>query len=117
LDKEHWPEWVLRFVNNSLYKKRGLKEKGPVDTGGIEAAKKYWIRRVRRNVPDGTEVLGWRLVKHEDTGILKCEGRITGYRPIYLNAGQFVEKLIAYTHEKIMHLDLGMANCHNCDRK
>ena len=54
--------WVLRFVNNSLYKKRGLKEKRPVDTGEIEVAKKYWIRRVQRNVLDETEVPGWRPV-------------------------------------------------------
>ena len=54
------------------------------------------------------EAPGWQLIKDDETGILKCKGRIAGYQPTYLDAGQFVEKLIRHTQEKIMHL--GVAN-------
>ena len=100
--------WVLRFVDNSLAKRRGPKKKSALHTGEIEAAKKCWIRKAQRNVNDEVEAPGWQLIKDEETGVLKCKGRIAGYQPIYLDAGQFVEKLIRYTHEKIMHL--GVAN-------
>ena len=44
----------------------------------------------------------------EGTGILKCKGRIQGYQPTYLEGGMFVEKLVRYTHEQVLHL--GIAN-------
>ena len=50
---------------------------------------------------------GWELVK-ENTGILKCKGRIRDYNPTYIEGGVFAEKLIANTHEQIRHL--GVAN-------
>ena len=100
--------WALRFVDNSLAKGRGPKKKGPLHTGEIEAAKNCWIRKAQRNVNDEVEAPGWQLIKDDETGILKCKGRIAGYQPTYLDAGQFVEKLIRHTHEKIMHL--GVAN-------
>ena len=100
--------WVLRFVNNSLSKTRGSKKNESLNTDEIEAAKNCWVRKVQRDVREKTVAPGWRLVKDEETGILKCNGRIAGYQPIYLHADQFVEKLITDTHEKIMHL--GVAN-------
>ena len=60
------------------------------------------------NVDDNTQFPGWRLVKEEETGIIVCNGRIPGYRPVYVDEAAFVEKLIQHIHEKIMHL--GVAN-------
>ena len=101
--------WIQRFVNNCLSKKREMrKKKGPIDTSEVEAAKNCWIRRVQRNVDDNTQFPGWRLVKDEETGIIVCNGRIPGYRPVYVDEAAFVEKLIQHIHEKIMHL--GVAN-------
>ena len=48
------------------------------------------------------------MVRDEHTGVLKCEGRIKGYRPTYLPGGPFAEKLIVHTHNQVMHL--GTAN-------
>lgn len=50
-----------------------------------------------------------------DTSILRCSGRISGYNPIYIEGGLFGKKLIAHTHEQIMHLAVAntMANVQN----
>ncbi|XP_074608762.1 uncharacterized protein LOC141863201 [Acropora palmata] len=51
---------------------------------------------------------GWKLVKEEKSGILKCAGRISGYNPTYLEDGPFVRKLIQHVHTQVKHL--GVAN-------
>ena len=48
------------------------------------------------------------MVKDNCTGVLRCEGRIKGYRPIYLPGGLLAEKLILHIHNQVMHL--GVAN-------
>ena len=106
---------VLRFVSHSLSKVRGLKKKGPITTDEIEMARNCLIRRVQRDVSEQTKAPGWQLVKVEDNGIFLCKKRISGYQPIYVHASPFVEKLIEYTHEKIMHL--GVANTMAAIRK
>ena len=93
----------------------GLKKKGPITTDEIEVAGNCLIRRVQRDVSEQTEAPGWQLVKVEDNGIFLCKKRISGYQPIYVDASPFVEKLIEYTHEKIMHL--GVANTMAAIRK
>jgi hypothetical protein len=47
---------------------------------------------------------GWNFVREKNTDVLMWEGRISGYRPIYLNGEKFVEKLIQHSHEETMHL-------------
>ena len=48
------------------------------------------------------------MVKDDSTGVLKCESRIKGYRPIYLPGGLLAEKLILHMHNQVVHL--GVAN-------
>ena len=67
-------------------------------------ARDQWVRRVQSHIPKDLERPGWKLVKDEETEILKCVGRIQGYNPIYLEDGLFAEKLIRHTHEQLMHL-------------
>ena len=100
--------WCLRFVNNCLSCKAGRKkQRGPLITDEVSKAKERWIIREQKTVPETLETPGWRLIKDE-TGVLKCIGRIPGYNPIYLEDGLFASKLIRHTHEEIRHL--GIAN-------
>ena len=68
----------------------------------------------RRSKAVTLQAPGWELVK-DDTNILRCSGRISGYSPIYIEGRLFGEKLIAHTHEQIMHLGVAntMANIRN----
>ena len=62
------------------------------------------MKRVQKADKACLQSPGWNLVKDEHTGVLKCEGRIKGYRPTYLPGGPLTEKLIVHTHNQIMHL-------------
>ena len=66
------------------------------------------MRRVQRAFQASLQSPGWKLVEDEHTGVLKCEGRVKGYRPTYLPGGPLAEKLVAHVHNEIMHL--GVAN-------
>ena len=77
--------------------------KVPLQTEEIENAKKYWVKRVEGETSEMLDSRGWKFVRDENPDVLKCEGRISGYRPIYLNGRKFVEKLIQHSHEKTMH--------------
>ena len=46
----------------------------------------------------------WKLIEETTNGVLKCEGRIAGYQPIYLREGTFVNRLIAHVHNESIHL-------------
>ena len=100
--------WALRFLKNSLARRqRATKLTGPLTPEEIRNAKKRWIKKVQSSTSPNLRTPGWELVK-DDTSILRCSGRISGYNPIYIEGGLFGEKLIAHTHEQIMHL--GVAN-------
>ena len=100
--------WVLRFVNNSLTRrKRTRKLTGPLTTEEMENARNLWVKKVQSSTSPNLQAPGWELVK-DDANILRCKGRIPGYRPIYVEGGLFGEKLIAHAHQQIMHL--GVAN-------
>ena len=77
-------------------------------------AKERWIKKVQSSTSPNLQTPGWELVK-DDTSILRCSGRNLGYNPIYIEGGLFGEKLIAHTHEQIMHLGVAntMANLRN----
>ena len=101
--------WALRFIGNCRLKaRRGQRTKGPLTTDEIVNARNKWVKRVQKK--DGVELRspGWKLVEEPISGILKCEGRITGYQPTYLGGGMFVNKIIAHVHNEIMHL--GVSN-------
>ena len=51
---------------------------------------------------------GWEVFREVDSGLLKCKGRILSYQPIYLEEGEFVDKLIMHTHNEIDYF--GIAN-------
>ena len=48
------------------------------------------------------------MVEDKETGVLKCVGRIPGYRPTYLEDCLLTQKLIRHLHTEIKHL--GVAN-------
>ena len=96
--------WVLRFISNCRARKNKLKKtSGPLVTEEINTARNCWVKRVQKADEVYLQYPGWRLIKDEHTGILKCEGRIKGYRPTYLPGGPFAEKLIVHIHNQIMH--------------
>ena len=43
----HVIAWILRFVYNTLAKRRGPKKKGPLPTEEIETAKNCWIPKAQ----------------------------------------------------------------------
>ena len=101
--------WALRFVHNSLIKRRNAgKRTGPLTTEEMNAARQLWIKKVQGDVEPALENPGWKLVAEESTGILKCHGRISGYQPTYIQGGEFANKLLRHVHEDIKHL--GVAN-------
>ena len=101
--------WVLRFISNCKARRNKLKKKsGPLVTEEIATARNYWVKRVQKADETCLQLPGWKLIKDEHTGVLKCEGRIKGYRPTYLPGGTFAEKLIVHIHNQVMHL--GTAN-------
>ena len=60
--------------------------------------------KLQRALQASLQSRGWKLVEEKHTGILKCEGRVKGYRPMYLPGGPLAEKLVAHVHNQIMHL-------------
>ena len=97
--------WVLRFVDNSSAKLRKEKRQhGPLSTEEIMEARDHWVRREQEKTPKDLEKPGWKLVKDEKTNIPECVGRIQNYRPIYLEKGLFIQKLVRHVHEQMMHL-------------
>jgi hypothetical protein len=69
------------------------------------SARNKWVRRVQKNEQPIMQAPGWNLEREPETEILRCEGRVTNYNPIYLGEGTFTNKLI---HHQIMHL--GVSN-------
>ena len=87
--------WAIRFKDNTLAKKQMRKKrKGALCTDEIRQAKELWVRRAQKRIPQDTETPGWRLVEDKETGVLKCVGRIPGYRPTYLEDCLLTQKLI-----------------------
>ena len=96
--------WALRFRNNSSAKRRANgKITGPLTTEDIETATNHWVRKVQSNTPPNLQAPGWELFK-DRANILRCNGRIPDYNPLFIEGGPFGEKLIAHTHEQIMQL-------------
>ena len=101
--------WAIRFKDNTLAKKQMRKKrKGALCTDEIRQAKELWVRRAQKRIPQDTETPGWRLVEDKETGVLKCVGRIPGYRPTYIEDCLPTQKLIRHLHSEINHL--GVAN-------
>ena len=69
-------------------------------------ARTYWVRRVQRADPASLQSPGWKLVEDEDTGVLKCESTVKGYRPMHVPGGPLAEKLVAHVHDHICILVL-----------
>jgi hypothetical protein len=106
LRKTYWSTirttaWIVRFVYNL---RRTKKRRGPLTTEEISHEENCWIRREQRYVPKSLERPGWSLVKDPTTEIRRCHGRIPNYKPVYLEDGIFVRKLIRHVHERVMHL-------------
>ena len=77
-------------------------------TDEIRQAKELCVRRAQKRIPQDTETPGWRLVEDKETGVLKCVGRIPGYRPTYLEDCLLTQKVIRHIHSEIKHL--GVSN-------
>ena len=81
---------------------------GPLVTDEITTASNYWVKRVQKADKPCLWSPGWKLIKDEHTGVLKCEDRIKGYWPTYLPGGPLTEKLTVHIQNQVMHL--GTAN-------
>ena len=66
-----------------------------------------WVKKVQAGMSMELQSPGWEVFREVHSGLLKCKGRTPGYQPIYLEEGEFVDKLIMHTHE-IDHF--GIAN-------
>ena len=81
---------------------------GPLVTDEITTASNFWMKRVKKADKSCLQSPGWKLIKDEHTGILKCEGRMKGYWLTYLPGGPLAEKLIVHIQSQVMQL--GTAN-------
>jgi len=92
-------------MRNCIAKKRTERlTRGPLTTEEINRARDHWIVREQRYFIEMKETPGWKLIKDEKTGIVKCLGRIQGYQPIYLEKSPFTDKLIRHVHRQVMHM-------------
>lgn len=73
------------------------------------------MKRVQKAEKACLEFPGWKLIKDEHRGFLKCDGRIKGYRTTYLSGRRLAEKLSVHKHNQVMHL--GTANTMSSVRK
>ena len=101
--------WALRFVNNAKAKKHGCRrERGPLTVMELNKAKVRWVKKIEADLSPDNQAPGWKVVREEESGLLRCKGRIPGYPPIYLPSGEFTDMLIMHTHKEINHF--GIAN-------
>ena len=101
--------WALRFVSNARARKQKTNlAKGPLTTNELEQSKVRWVKKVQEDMSSELRAPGWEVIREGDSGLLKCKGRIPGYQPIYLEGGDFTDKLIMHTHNEIRHF--GIAN-------
>ena len=103
--------WALRFLNNLRARKVGAnltRGLGPLTTKELKESKVQWVKKVQAGMSMELQSPGWEAFREVDSGLLKCKGRILSYQPIYLEEGEFVDKLIMHTHNEIDHF--GIAN-------
>ena len=92
--------WTLQFVHNSLFNRCNTKKRpGPLTTEEINNARNQWIKKAVIGVKPALKNPCWKLGTEESTGVLKCYGRISGYQPIYIEEGEFANKLIRHAHK------------------
>ena len=110
--KSYWKtlritSWILRFINNCKAKTKNEKGTvGPLKTEEILRARNYWIVKVQKGIPENLEKPRFKLERDPETGILKCAGRVQGYKPIYLENGVFAQKLVQCVYQKMVTLVL-----------
>ena len=107
--------WTLRFVQNSLFKRRNTKKRsGPLITEEMNNARNQWMKKAQTGVKPTLEFenLGWKLGTEETTGVLKCHGRISGYQLRYPEGGEFANKLICHVHK-----DMKATGYHICEQR
>ena len=67
--------------------------------------------RLQRNVPADLQNPGFGLIKEDETGILKCKGRIPGHQTTYIQGRLFGETRPTYMYTQTNH---AFRNCeHN----
>ena len=80
-------------------------------TEEINNARNQWIKKAVIGVKPTLKNPCWKLGTEESTSVLKCYGRNSGYQPIYIEGGEFANKLIRHAHKR----------CHehhgNCKRR
>ncbi|KAK3731629.1 hypothetical protein QZH41_015885, partial [Actinostola sp. cb2023] len=98
---------VQRFLNNC---RSGEKRTGPLSTEEVAGARSMLIRHAQSS----TEKLSERLseLKKGDDGMLRCEGRVPGYNPVFLPRDhKLVTLLIQQVHEQTLHGEVAITMC------
>ena len=78
--------YVLRFVRNS--RREGIN--GPLTEPEITLAENWWIKRVQTGLIEKNMPLG-----EDKEGVIRINGRVVGYNPIYIPNGCILDRLIA----------------------
>ena len=105
---EHSQNYSLGFTVYAQQPRQTTENKkrcGPLTTEEIIAARNHWVIKSQRGISESLTP-SFKLVKDEETGILKRYGTIHNYRPTYLEDDVLVEKLIRYVHEQNNHLGI-----------
>ena len=88
---------------------------GPLTTKELKESKVQWVKKVQAGMSMELQSPGWEVFREVDSGLLKCKGRILSYQPIYLEEGEFVDKLNMHTHNEIDHA-LRYSEHHGCTK-
>ena len=78
--------------------------RGPLAREDIISARNHWVSREQRCIIEMKETLGWKLIRVENSAIIRCVGRMHDYQPICLERSLFKDKLIRHMHRSIMHM-------------
>ncbi|XP_028413673.1 uncharacterized protein LOC114536529 [Dendronephthya gigantea] len=103
--------WINRFVKNCMVTRKNRKM-GPLVSEEIEDSELWWIRRAQSEVKEGPEFKDIRQqlnIQLNESGILKCRGRIDEDYPMYLPRNStFTKKVIERAHLATLHGGVAM---------
>ena len=94
--------WVTRFLHN--LKSKQERRKGPLTTEEIRQQIDWWLKREQLHYEDSDQTREdkQRLnLQKNERGLLECQGRIQGEKPIYiLPESLLAEKLVIHSRGK-----------------
>ena len=101
---------LTRFLHN--LKSKQERRKGPLSTEEIRQQIDWWLKREQLHYEDSDQTREdkQRLnLQKNERGLLECQGRIQGEKPIYIPPESLLaEKLVMHEHKRTLHGGVNM---------